>query len=440
MAMESIDPSTDSVRRRLVLFAVLTLPFTLALTVNLRFPLKLYELALLGAGLTCLAQFRIPTLRPASSAGRWVAVLVGWALAVLLLHAWLPPSGLSTSGVPTRFGPLGDGIAKILYLLLSLFGFLQIAERTYWEERVVLRYWLIGAMAAAIYSWYLFGSSLLGRAPFLLPGIDSPQLYDFGKFVVIRSGTFDEGNFLGLYLVTSTMLALYAKRPLVALFLAATVLISFSTVNFAALVLVSAVLVWRGPARMSAGRKTAAVLAGILVLTGVGALLVGTGYVESVVSGKVVGPSLISRLDRLRLALTGLRMFADHPLTGVGISQYGFYYNTYEALSLAGFNIFHLEKRIANNVYVELLSELGIIGFAIFLAFLIRVWRHLQGQRALPLRLGFLAMLLVWNAFPSYSLMFLWAFWGVIVGVSTRAAEQGSYRPSASGKQVAAIH
>jgi O-antigen ligase len=440
VAIGNIDPSSNSVRRRLILFAVLTLPFTLALTVNLRFPLKLYELALLGAGLTCLAQFRIPTLRPASRAGLWVALLVGWALAVLLLHAWLPPSGLSTSGVPTRFGPLGDGIAKIMYLLLSLFGFLQIAERTYWEERVVLRYWLIGAMAAAIYAWYLFGSTLLGRAPFLLPGIDSPQLYNFGNSVVIRSGTFDEGNFMGLYLVTSTMVALYAKRPLVAAFLAATVLISFSTVNFAALALLSAVLIWRGPARMSAGRKTAAVLAGILVLVGVGALLLGTGYLESVISEKLVGPSLISRLDRVGTALTGLRMFGDHPVTGVGVSQFGFYYNAYEALNLAAFNIFPLEKRIANNVYVELLSELGIVGFAIFLLFLTRIWRHLRGRRALPLRLGFLAMLLVWNAFPSYSLMFLWAFWGVIVGVSTRAAEQRTYRPSAPGKQVAAIH
>jgi O-antigen ligase len=236
------------------------------------------------------------------------------------------------------------------------------------------------------------------------------------------------------------MVALYAKRPLVAAFLAATVLISFSTVNFAALALLSAVLIWRGPARMSAGRKTAAVLAGILVLVGVGALLLGTGYLESVISEKLVGPSLISRLDRVGSALTGLRMFGDNPVTGVGISQFGFYYNTYEAFDLAAFNIFPLEKRIANNVYVELLSELGIVGFTIFLVFLTRIWRHLGGQRALPLRLGFLAMLLVWNAFPSYSLMFLWAFWGVIVGVSTRAAEQRSYRPSAPGKQVAALH
>lgn len=440
MASEDIDPSTDSVRRRLVLLAVLTLPFTLALTLNLRFPLKLYELALLGAGLTCLAQFRMPTLRSASSASLWVALLVGWALAVLLLHIWLPPSGMNTSGFTVRFGPLGDGIAKILYLLLSLFGFLQIAERTYREEHAVLRCWLLGAVTAALYAWYLFGTSLMGGSPFLLPGIDAPQVYSFGNFVVIRSGTFEEGNFLGLYLVTSTMLALYAKRPLVALFLAASVLVSFSTANFAALALLSAVLIWRGPARLSAGRKLAAVLTGMFVLVGVGALLVGTGYIQSVLSEKLVGENLISRLDRVGLALTGLRMFGDHPLTGVGISQFGYYYNTYEALSLAGLNIFHLEKRIANNVYVELLSEMGIIGFTIFLAFLVRIWRNLQGQRALPLRLGFLAMLLVWNAFPSYTVMFLWAFWGVIMGASARAADARSYLPVASDKQVAAIH
>jgi O-antigen ligase len=154
----------------------------------------------------------------------------------------------------------------------------------------------------------------------------------------------------------------------------------------------------------------------------------------------LVGENLISRLERVQLALTGLRMFWNHPLAGVGISQYGYYYDMYEALNFGGLNIFHVDKLIANNVYVELLAELGVIGFTIFLAFLVTIWRNLYGQRALPLRLGFLAMLLVWNAFPSYSVMFLWAFWGVIVGASARAAEARSYLPPASGKQVAVIH
>jgi O-antigen ligase len=429
---------SGGVRRRLILIAVFALPFTLALTLDLKFPLKIYELALLATGLTCFSQFRIPTLRSASQAAIWIILLIVWAVAVLLWHLWVPPPGLSASGFASRFGPLGDGIAKILYLLLSLFGFLQVAERTYREEARVLRWWVAGAVVAALYAWYLFGTTLFGAAPYLLPGIDSPQFYSFDRFSVIRSGTFEEGNFLGLFLIVSTMIALYARYRLASLFLAASVLISFSTVNFVALTLIAALLIWRGPAQMGAGRKLATIAAGLTALLGIAALLIASGYVDSVLADKLLGQSLISRIDRVVTALTGLQMFRDHPITGVGLSQYGYYYNTYEVTNLL--NMFHYEKRIANNVYVELLSELGIIGFALFAAYLTRVWVQLRHRELLPLQLGFLAVLLVWNAFPSYSIMFLWAFWGVIFGASARLADRRPYVATASANQLAGIH
>jgi O-antigen ligase len=435
-AHRNTDVLTSGVRRVLLLLAVATLPFTSALTLNLRFPLKIYEVALLGAGLTCLAQFRIPSLRSAKGAAIWMMALVAWALAVLLLHQWLPPAGLSTSGFTTRFGPFGDGVAKILYLLLSLFGFLLIAELTYRDEQSVIRWWLIGAITAALYSWYLVFASVVGLDPFLLPGIDVPQVFRFGNWAVIRSGTFEEGNFLGLYLLTSTVIALYARRRLTALFLGLSVLASFSTVNFAALALLSAVLVWRGSSQTSLSRKLLSIAAGTLFLVGLGSLLVATGYIETVLSAKLVGTSFISRLERLGFVVSGLDMFADHPITGVGISQYGYYYNKYEFLR-SGF--FSTLKLIANNVYVELLAELGIVGFLLFGAFLLRIYRRTSGPDMLPLRLGFLAVLLVWNAFPSFLIMFLWGFWGIILGVADRRAE--ALAPvTAPGLRLASIH
>jgi O-antigen ligase len=420
VASRNTDLLTGGVRRALVLLIVVTLPLTQALTLNLRFPLKIYEVALVAAGLTCLAEFRIPTLPSARRAARWVLALIGWALVVLLLHVWLPPAGLSMTGLVTRFGPLGDGVAKILYLLLSLLGFLLVAEVTYRDEAAVIRWWLIGAMAAALYSWYLVASSVLGRDPYLLPGINVPQVFRFGDWAVIRSGTFEEGNFLGLYLIISTMLALYAKRRLVALFLGLSVLASFSTVNFAALGLLSAVLVWTGSARKSWGRKLVSVVAGTLFLVGIGSLLVATGYIRDVFAAKLVGTTMFSRLERLGFIVSGLQMFADHPITGVGISQYGYYYNKYQFLA-AGF--FSNLKLIANNVYVELLAELGIVGFLLFSVFVWQIYRRTRGPDLRPLRLGFLGILLVWNAFPTFSIMFLWAFWGVILGVAARRSQ-----------------
>ena len=71
MPDRNTDILTGGVRRFLVLLAVLTLPFTVALTLNLRFPLKIYEVALLGAGLTCLAQFWIPSLLSGRETATW---------------------------------------------------------------------------------------------------------------------------------------------------------------------------------------------------------------------------------------------------------------------------------------------------------------------------------------------------------------------------------
>jgi O-antigen ligase len=401
----------------MVSLAVLTLPFTAALTLNLRFPLKIYEAALLFAGVTCVAQQRIQTVRSAARAARWVAALVAWAIAVLLLHIWLPPQGLAATGLPSRFGPLGDEVAKLLYLLLSLVGFLLVAQRAYEDEREVIRFWLIGAVLASVYTWYLFTSSLLGVSPLLLPGDQNPQLFTFGNLTLIRSGTFEEGNYLGLYLLLSIMLALRAEQKLLALFLACTVLVTFSTVNVAALALVSAALIWRGP--LSGRARFFSVLAGLCVIFAFGALLVGTGYIQNVIASKVAGENAVSRLDRIGSALAGIRMFLDHPVTGVGISQFGYYYRSYELFYLSDFSVFTY-KRIANNVYVELLSELGAVGFFLYAGFIFRIWQKLRATEFLEFRVGFLAMLFVWNAFPTYTTMFLWAFWGLILGASAR--------------------
>jgi O-antigen ligase len=424
----------------MVSLALLTLPFTAALTVNLRFPLKIYELAFFGVAFTCLVHWRIPTLRSASRAGVWVVALVGWAILVLLLHLWSPPVGLNALGFESRFGPVGDQMAKLLYLLLSLFGFLLIARQTFENQSSVLRLWLIGALLAAFYSWYLFSASMLGLTPLLLPGIDVPQLYWFAGRIVIRSGTFEEGNFLGLYLIISTMIALYAGRPLLAIFLGLTVLITFSTVNVAGLALLSAILILRWIGRTRPALRPLVIVAAALVGVGVVALLLRSGYIGSVLTGKLVGQDAISRLDRIGLALAGLRMFVDHPLTGVGISQYGYFYRTYELFNLSEWSIFFAQKRIPNNVYVELLSELGVVGLLLFGGFLLQIWRHLASARLFPLRLGFLAMLLAWNAFPSYSVMFLWAFWGVILGASARVDSPGTLAAPSTAHQLADLH
>jgi O-antigen ligase len=424
------------VRRALVLLVLLSLPFTFALTIDLRFPLKIYELALLGAGCVSLLTLSLSTV-PAAARSSWpLAAFAAWSLAVLLLHAWLPPEGMSTAGFTSRFGPLGDGIAKICYFLLSVFGFLVVAQRARREPDRVVRLWLWGAFLATGYAWYLFLSSMAGIPPVLLPGIVDPPTFVFAGREVIRSGTFEEGNFFGLFLVASVAVALYAGRVRAALALSLTVLITFSTVNFAALILLWTVLFRDRLRGLSPVRRWLVVAGAVVgVVAFVGFLLV-TEYIQTVVVGKLVGENAVSRLERVGFALTGLRMFLEHPVTGVGISQYGFFYERYEVFDLGLLSNFGGRKRIANNVYVELLAETGIVGFALFAAFLRQVWREARSAELRPLRIGLVAMLIVWNAFPSSTIMFIWAYFGLVMGLAARHRQEASATLPASAGSV----
>jgi hypothetical protein len=56
----------------------------------------------------------------------------------------------------------------------------------------------------------------------------------------------------------------------------------------------------------------------------------------------------------------------------------------------------------------------------VFLIFLVMLFRRTRGSELAPLRWGLLALLLVWNAFPTYTLINIWAFFALIVGASAR--------------------
>lgn len=422
MSAEAVLAATSSdvgsVRRSLILLAVATLPFTYALTVNLSFPLKVYEVALALALLTYLSDLRLPLAPGTGGVARrltWFAVA---AAALTLIRFTMPAEGSSAVDFGARFGPAGDAIAKLLYLALGALGFLLFSRTAYADERRYLRAWRIGAIAAAAYSWYLFAAGLLGFSPFLLPGIEDPKYFTVAGREFIRSGTFQEGNFLGLFLVVSVGVALHEEKRLLAALLSLTVLLTFSTVSAIALTLLWTMIWLRAHAGASLSRKAKYAVLGVVVALVMGLVLFQTGYLESVIFGKLATEELGSRLKRIAFMIAGLRMFSDHPFLGVGISQFGYFYNFYQPLGNQG--MAETVKLIPNNIYIELLSELGILGFLLFTSFLVAVYRRLRSPQLDPLRMTFITILFAWNAYPTYTVMFLWAFFGLAVGASAR--------------------
>ncbi|HEX7336618.1 MAG TPA: O-antigen ligase family protein [Gemmatimonadales bacterium] len=407
-----------SVRRSLILLAVATLPFTYALTVDLSFPLKAYEVALALVLLTYLNELRLPLAPGTRRMVRGLGWFVVAAAVLTLIRFTLPAEGSTTGDFGARFGPAGDAVAKLLYLALGVLGFMLFAYVAYADERRYLRAWRIGAIAAATYSWYLFAAGLLGMDPFLLPGVTDPKYFSVAGRTFVRSGTFQEGNFLGLFLLVSAGVALYERRRLLAAVLSLTVLLTFSTVNTLALALLWTIVWWRSHSAMTWSRRPRYIALGIGVALAVVLVLFLTGYLQSVIVGKLGTEELGSRIKRITFILAGLRMFLDHPLLGVGISQFGYFYNSYQPLGLVG--MAETVKLIPNNIYVELLAELGIAGFLLFAAFLVAVYRRLRAPELAPLRWTFIAVLFSLNGFPTFTVMFLWAFFGLAVGASAR--------------------
>src|SRR5687767_8296216 len=108
--------ATGSVRRTLILVAVATLPFTYAITVDLSFPLKIYEVVLVLVLLTYLLDLRLPVPPGAFVPLRrlaWFAVAAG---VLTLVRFAIPAEGSAVGYFGVRFGPIGDAVAKLLYL------------------------------------------------------------------------------------------------------------------------------------------------------------------------------------------------------------------------------------------------------------------------------------------------------------------------------------
>lgn len=82
-------------------------------------------------------------------------------------------------------------------------------------------------------------------------------------------------------------------------------------------------------------------------------------------------PSACSQQERIWLWKAAANMFKAHPLLGVGVGNFGFHYNEYRPKDAE----YKGYLTLANNQYLEILAETGIIGMACFLYFIFRFIR-----------------------------------------------------------------
>jgi O-antigen ligase len=409
-----------SVRHLATLVVVATLPLTYAMTLRVVFPLKIYELVLCLCAGVMAWEGRVILAPGLSRYARPILAFLAWSTLVLVVRLAVPLDSFSTDGFEARLGPVGDGVVKLAYWLLALFAFALVATAAYEDSRRVARWWCIGAICAAVYGWLLLLSSVFGLPAPLLPGMLSPQIINIAGRELFRGGTFEEGNYFAMYLITSLAVALWLGWRWTATFLATTVFITFSTANVVALALFGLIYALGVGSRDRDPRgRVYAVSLFIALAAVITTVLVATGYVSEFFIAKLATEEFGSKLDRADLAVAGLRMSAEHPVFGVGLSHYGYNYRPYQLTDF--FDRVRPVKPIANSPWIELLAETGVVGFALVATFARRVWLQARDPEGIALRAGLAGVALGLFTFPSITVVFIWAFCGLVVGIRLRA-------------------
>lgn len=410
-------PAIGSARttRRLALAALATLPLQEALTFRWLFPIKLCEIALLLAafvrffgGSSGKARLFGPLSRREFVA---LAAFLYISASSLAINTWLGDRP-DDRGI-YRISPFADGVAEIAYYALAVFAFLLITDLVRRYPAQAVKAWLLGASIAAWYEIYLVIGSLIRFTPPLLPG-GSNQAATIGSFSIPRAGTFLEGNFFGLFLLMSLVLALSNRRVGTAILISAALLGSISVINIIAMVVMWIVYLASGTKRSI---WTAILLLGVSPLL-IFALLGNSVYMRSLTE-RIFDPQSQSANERRGSVATALRMYADHPVLGVGPAQYGLWFRNYRPKSLSDeyISVRRNTRYIPNNVPAQILAEQGTLGFLCLGTFFFSIDRRGRGRRGPIMRYGLRLVFLSLFAFPTAISVVIWMFFGMVRGL-----------------------
>lgn len=396
------------------------LPFTQALTLNLFFPLKISELILVFLIFIFLQlKFDKTYLNTLWNTKILFAFLFLATISCAVNLFWTypyPPKELDF-----RIGGKADSMLRLVYIYLNFFALL-VSIFFLIRRKDCLKYWVYGAMVASIYAWYLFISSALNLPYIKLFGMEENPQTIMG---IVRVGTFREGNFFGLYLILSSAIAFHLKKNQIAWFLMITILSTFSTISIISATLFLLFYFKKFLLRVS-NIKTFLMLLPI-ILVGIFFFFRSEFYTKYI-EQKLFTPlntltsSNFSKVDRYLTGSIAFKAGMDNPVVGVGPYNYGLHYDYYNNIddivdkqSEFSREFFKRKRKraIPNNVYLEVWAEYGVLGFSLFIAFLINTLYISIKSKNLIITAGLLAMYLSLNAFPSFIMLFIWVYLGI---------------------------
>ena len=375
-----------SLQKFLLIIFFIFMPFAQALTFDIGFPLKISEISMI-----CIIFLYHNRVKLKKCDVILICFMLIALLSFFVNMLWEYNYTLNIN-YTKRFGENIDSFSKFIYLFFIILSFI-ILRNVFDKNKVIyIKYFFLGAVLAIFYSWYLTLSGVFYYRPLLLFGIGEPQVISFQNWTLIRSGTFLEGNYMGVFIFISVVLSLYYKRIFLTIFFTVSMITTFSTIGLLSLLFFYSYF-------------------NEYVLTKI-----------NIFNSDINNNGAMSREERKESIIKGINMAIDNPFFGVGISNYAKHFDYYD-LDKRIFQNINI-KVIPNNIYVEIISELGFIAFSLFIIFLYKIYRLISNNILMG---GFLGCCLYFNALPSYTIIVIWFFFAFLLSKNNDNPKENKY-------------
>jgi O-antigen ligase len=416
---------------RLLFFFIIMLPFaTVSYSLN-GVQIKIYELLGLLLIVKTLLHIRVLQLKIPSFFYFWFIYLIILSLSFIYNLESLESYSMESFWAVGQETPKIRGLLEIFYLIfniliaLSVYSFFISREKNKnlsqveWFLKVVVISGVLSSIFGIIKIIFYYGSfnhlfhyQIITLNQYTFPRLNAAML---------------EGNFFGLYLllcIASLMILgllnsknkFYKKFNIyIHVFLVFSLLMTVSTINILSYFLMFLIYSFI----MKKSMKQIVVL--VVIIT----IFLSSSIATEFIYGKIFSAELnaysFSKFDRLNSIVSGIEMFKDSPVIGMGPSGYSYMFPYYDDFFK---NPFLIGKRIPNNIYVHWLVETGLFGFIMsimsFAILLIALARNVD-KRARYFLLYLIPLLVVFNAYPTYTLTIIWLIIGIcLIGVKIR--------------------
>jgi len=398
------------------------LPFNHTLVIRIGFPLKISEIAIIGlVSLSVVLYFRNRNFiyrNCIQFPSKYLYVLAAFFLLYFFstVFNFFYAYPYTLDYYEKRFSIPIDSMLKCGYLLMSYSCFFLSYLAFKLNKTLFLKIYIAGAVAASIYAWYLFSFSLLNLHYSTLPGgVEHPQaaLFKFGHF--IRAGSFKEGNLMGMFLVVSGIISIYAKKYKLSGFLFLTLITTASSAAFFTTVLFFGGYFFHLFYHRRQYKKilffsltSLFIFASLCISPDFRYMMAKFGLFPS----KANADATFSKGERLNLASVALNIGVDNFIVGVGPNNFAWHYTHYNKQEVYN----HRETRMAaNNVYLEIFSETGLISLMIFLLFLFFLLKKSFKHENKLLFGGLITILTYFFAYPTFTTLFIWVYFALIL-------------------------